>query len=95
MNEETMTAALHSKRIPVGLHDGLILWVSNGTPPGDFLWAVLVNDLMGAFARADDDSKRAMGDLVMWLYNNSPAGCFGSVEKVRRWADHGGIGGMS
>lgn len=39
---------------------------------GDFLRAVLDNDLFEAFARADHKNEPALHNIVMWLYNEAP-----------------------
>ena len=40
---------------------------------GGFMTAVLANDLVGAFERADDRNKDLMYDYVSFLYNDLPA----------------------
>ena len=54
-------------------------------PTGDFLRAVISNDLKEACGRADDDNARNLCAIVAWLYNNAPMGCWGSVEKYENW----------
>lgn len=39
---------------------------------GHFVNAVLDNDLMEAFARADGESEKALHNIVKWLYNVAP-----------------------
>ena len=58
-------------------------------PFGDFLTAVLANDLVGAFKRADDQNTRIMRDYAAYLYNKMPGRCgdptrdyWGSCEAV-------------
>jgi hypothetical protein len=79
--------------IPDHLCEGLDLHVLHGTATGSFLWAVLTNDLREALARADDTSLAALPAIVGWLYNEAPAGCWGSAEKADRWQHRGGCAG--
>lgn len=63
------------------LHD----YVNLGVPTGGFLRAVLGNDLREAFGRADIHNRHAMFDIVSYIWNNLPAACWGSYEKVDAW----------
>ena len=58
-----------------------------GVPTGDFLRAVLENDLMEAFGRADEDNTRDMWEIVAYVYNEMPGNCHGSPEIVREWIE--------
>lgn len=60
-------------------------YIENGIPPGHFLTAILSNDLKEACARADDDHRYRLFDIVGWLYNEAPASCWGSPEKFEAW----------
>lgn len=71
--------------VPVHLHRGLVNYVENGIRTGNFLYAVLTNDLKDACARADDSSKHAIYEVVQWLYNHAPSACWGNVENVSNW----------
>ncbi len=74
--------------IPNYMHDGLINYFEKRQPVGDFLTAVLENDLMAAFILADDDNKESMGAYVMWLYNWPPGrnvNTWGSKAAVKAW----------
>lgn len=61
------------------------LYIENGIEPGSFLTAVLENDLMEAFGRADDINRERLFDYCSFLYNEAPPACFGSKEKVKLW----------
>lgn len=60
-------------------------YVATGRPTGSFLEAVLSNDLMEAFARADSGALDNLPHIVAYLYNKVPSGCWGSRERVREW----------
>lgn len=78
-------AALSITDVPDSLHDGLRLYLDAHIQPGSFLLAVLRNDLAGAVKAADDDCQRALAAIVMWLYWNAPAACWGSPAAVTTW----------
>ena len=85
MTTETAQFDADYENVPEHLRDGLRAWVEIGRPPGGFLMAVLQNDLVGAFGRADEKSTAGLKYVVMWLYNRAPSGCWGSPENVRDW----------
>ena len=65
--------------------DSLDRYVTHGIPTGGFLEAVLCNDLMESFGRADSDNRFALFDICRYVYNELPGGCHGSPERVRAW----------
>jgi len=74
--------------IPDYMQGGLIRYFNERIPTGDFLRAVLENDLMAAFMFADQTNKHSMHHYVMWLYNYAPgraSGIWGSPEAVSNW----------
>lgn len=60
-------------------------YVDDGIPPGDFLSAVLTNDLIGACANADWQNRNRLFDIVSYLYNTIPNAAWGSVENYNNW----------
>ena len=54
---------------------------------GGFLRAVLTNDLMSAFSRADQTNKAVLSDICSFIYNNLPSRSHGSKEAYRAWLD--------
>lgn len=77
--------------LPEHMHDGMQLYVERGIEPGGFMMAVLCNDLRGACERADAINRHKIFNIVAFLYNCVPAGCWGSPEKVQVWIDKGGL----
>lgn len=67
--------------------ESLDLYAMHGIPTGSFLLAVLENDLMEAFGRADEENIRAMFHIVAYVYNEMPRTCWGTPEKVREWLE--------
>jgi hypothetical protein len=73
------------ERVPEHLRDGLRRYVDEHLLPGQFLTAVLANDLFDALGRADIKSRAGLYDVVAFLYNHAPGGCYGNAERVSRW----------
>ena len=65
--------------------EGLDLYIREHRPIGDFLTALLSNDLRETFARADSTNKPAIEQYVRFLYQYAPAGTWGSRENVKAW----------
>ena len=65
--------------------DAIDRYVTLGIPTGSFLEAVLCNNLMESFGRADMGNRMALFEICDYIYNETPAGCHGSPEKVRAW----------
>lgn len=60
-------------------------YVEERVPPSGFLSAVLENNLMEAFGRADENNRAALFEIVSYLYNDAPSACWGSPAKVSAW----------
>ena len=73
--------------------DSIQEYVRIGRPVGDFLTAVIKNDLKEAVGRADDENIRNLPAFVSYFYNEAPSNCWGSQEKLDRWIDIGGTDG--
>lgn len=76
--------------LPAHLHKGLEEYIERGRIPGDFLVAVISNNLMGAFSLADEISKEALNGIVQFMWNAAPSACWGSKELMTRWSQKGG-----
>jgi hypothetical protein len=74
-----------SELCPKGIQESLHLYIDRGIPPGDFLQAVLVNDLKEAVGRADINNAAVLCHIVAYCYNCIPSASWGSEEKVRAW----------
>lgn len=84
-----MTAANYTFRgcvIPERMAGGLARWIEHGVLPGEFLQAVLRNDLREAVGRADAENLAALPAYIGYLYNEAPGGCWGSLEHMTKWA---------
>jgi hypothetical protein len=80
------------KMIPLLIKSGIDRYVSEHTPVGSFLTAVLSNDLMGAIGHADNDSLAALREICSYIHWEIPAMCHGSKEVVENWLSERVVG---
>jgi hypothetical protein len=71
--------------IPDRMMPGILRYVHGGEHPGDFLTAVICNDLKMAVDAADEENMRNLPAYVGYFYNRAPSACWGSAEKMRDW----------
>lgn len=81
---------INYEKLPEHLRQGVKLYIERGIPPGDFLRAVISNNLSESFARADIINKNRMFDIVSFFYNEAPASCWGSEKAFKDWINRGG-----
>ena len=72
--------------IPHFTKDALDRWVNHGIYPGGFLTAVLCNDLFRAMGNADSHNLKELHNIVLFIYNRTPAGSWGSAAIMREWS---------
>ena len=77
--------------IPEHMIGGVARYIEEGIPTGDFLRCIFSNDLMGAYAHADDKNSRRVRTYCMYLYNEVPTNCWGSHEHYLAWINHQGL----
>jgi hypothetical protein len=65
--------------------DALAAYIVWHRPTGSFLRAVIENDLAQACARASDDNRAALFDLVSYVVNLAPAASWGSPARYENW----------
>ncbi len=82
---ERATLLGHEYGVRTQLVLGLLEWCESARAPGDFLCAVLSNDLKDAVSRADYDSIKAIKGIVVLLNNKFPATCWGSPDALATW----------
>ncbi len=78
-------------RLPRHMVEAITNYVVLGRPVGDFLYAVLSNNLMEAVGRADDLNIKKLREWVQFLYFAAPSKCWGSPEAIKAWMAHGGL----
>ncbi len=72
-------------KVPHHLRDGMLAYITDHRPTGEFLTAVFENDLQGALMRADPVSLTALRDIVQYIQSCAPAPCWGSEAAVENW----------
>ncbi len=82
-----MSYTFRGFRIAPHMLDGLKRYIEEHCPVGDFLTAVLRNDLSEAVGKADDYNLKNLPAFVGYLYNEAPSQCWGSKEKVKKWLE--------
>ena len=87
------TEVLDYTVLPAHLRRGLEEYIERGHIPGQFLSAVLSNDLMGAFAHGDETSKAALDTIIKFMWNEAPSACWGSKTFMTGWSASGGSEG--
>ncbi len=71
--------------IPAHLLGGLDRYIRDRLPTGQFLRAVLENNLTEAYSRGNIDSVEVLPALVQYLHWCLPTPSYGSPEKVLLW----------
>jgi hypothetical protein len=82
------------QRVPVHMREGVALYVERGIPQGDFLSALISNDLKLCCAYADVTNRTAIWDIVSFFYAYAPAGCWGSKARMEEWIANKGLEGQ-
>lgn len=71
--------------IPPHMMESLLRYRDQHCPVGDFLKAVISNDLTEAVQRADDTNVWIIPVYVSWLYNEAPGGSWGNDQAYTDW----------
>lgn len=82
-----MSSYTNYDKLPEHIQGAVKRYVKHGIIPGDFLQAVICNDLAESFGRADDINIERMSDIVGFFYNEAPGECWGSRAKMMAWAE--------
>lgn len=69
--------------------DTIHRYVNDHCPTGDFLYAVLSNNLRDSVGRADEENLKDLSEIVGYCYQYLPTTCWGSPEKVKKWLEGG------
>lgn len=71
--------------IPERMREAMLAYTQEGREPGDFLKAVICNDLKESCHRADEENLRNLPAFVYWFYQWAPAVCWGSEDRMNSW----------
>ncbi len=80
-----MSATTAWLEIPEHLREPLGRFLVHGLHPGDFLKAVISNNLKQAVASGNDASLAGLRPLVMFMLNHAPAYAFGYSGAYQIW----------
>lgn len=75
--------------LPDHMREAVRNWVLRGEPHprsmGHFFQAVLSNNFGEAVTSADGTNSRCLRQWALFLYNDVPSSCWGSMEKMIAW----------
>jgi hypothetical protein len=71
-------------KIPEYMHQGFIYYIESGILPGDFLSAILCNNLKEAVYNADSTNIHLISTYIKFLYKHFPYNIWGSKERVQQ-----------
>lgn len=71
--------------IPDRMMGGIERYVNDHIKPGDFLCAIICNDLKEAVGKADEENMANLPAFVAYFYNETPFNCWGSKERLEAW----------
>ncbi len=75
----------YGMKIPDHMWGGIERYINEHIPPGEFLQAIICNDLREAVGRADDENIVNIPAFVSFFYNYAPGNCWGSIEEYKEW----------
>ena len=94
MTEEEAYLRFHLYGLPEHMRGGMYRWIEYGILPGSFGLAILRNNLVDSYGKADEINLDYMKQWAFWLYNYAPADCWGSRAKIDAWMEHKGLNGL-
>ncbi len=71
--------------IPERMMPGIQRYIEERILPGNFLTAVICNNLKHAVMYADDENIRNLPAYASYFYSKAPIECWGSEEKMKAW----------
>lgn len=71
--------------VDIRFTDALTRYRNNRLHPGQFLVALLENDVFRAVELADNQARQQLGDLVAWISMNIPPQSRGDRNRVSDW----------
>ena len=73
--------------IPERMMGGIRRYIEHGIHPGDFLTAVICNNLSDAAGRADEENLRNLPAYAAYFYNEADMRCWKSEENMKAWIE--------
>lgn len=85
---------LNYEYLPEHMQGQMRRYMEEGINPGNFLQAILANDLAAASYYADDINKHEFFCYGVFLMNEAPVGSWGNIETTLAWMEKGGMSGI-
>lgn len=94
-SENEIRSEMERLGLPQYMHGALVRYVVHRIKPGNFMTALLSNDLLGVIDLSDDTNFALIKQWVEVLYHceEIPSGCWGSREHVDAWLSGEGANG--
>ena len=73
--------------IPERMGGGIRRYVDHGIQPGDFLTAVIQNNLHESVGSADDENRKNLPAYVSYFHQECPRICWGSPDRMSLWME--------
>ena len=80
--------------LPEHMREGTRNYIEKGFIPGDFLQAVISNNLKEAVFHADGINRKLIVEWVQFFVWHAPHGCHGSEELMHKWSKMGGTNAL-
>ena len=92
--ENKLCAAMTELGLSQYCHAGMVAYITHGAQLGDFLTALIENDLMLAAVLADEFNVKKFREWSVFLRTNAPRACYGSPLTYKMWCNAGGLEGI-
>ena len=73
--------------IPERMMGGIRRYIEHGIKPGEFLTAVICNNLSDAVGKADEENMRNLPAYAAYFYNYADLRCWKSRENMEAWIE--------
>lgn len=81
--------------IPPRMREAIVAYIRDGVMPGNFLTAVICNDLRNAVGHADEENLPLLKLYTQWFYNLAPSSCVGTRGNMNDWCHDSGLIGRA
>ena len=88
-----MSEEINYDKIPEHCRAGMKRYIEEGFIPGDFLQAIISNNFVEAYKRADYTNTVHIINYADFLYNEAPMRSWGSERIMFEWHEEGGLKG--
>lgn len=92
---EHIRTQLTDHGIPRPLFSSVIDYIIDGIRPGAFVAAIIQNNLVMSYLRADEENCTKLNNWARFLHWEMPAGSWGTEHLYQLWCKAGGIAGRA